>query len=889
MGLPPGTKIGKYEVVERTAIGGQAIVYKCYDAMLDRHVAVKQISSHLAEDPKFIERFRKEAQILARLGTTQPAIVTIHELIEEPRGLFIVMEFVAGHTLETTLQDNPGPVPSKAALQIIWRLAAALHDVHAAGIIHRDIKPSNIIVAEGLRPKITDFGVAASATGQTSMLLGTTKYMAPELFTGDEVDGRGDLYSLGMVAYEMLLGRAKFNEVFAEVVRDPHSESLRWMKWHGNLELTAPPLHEVDPSLAPALSDLVARMMAKKRDERFTSMEELGRAIKTTFSPRKGPAVAAPKARRRRVPAAAGSGVRVALGGDEGDELEITDATPTAQLPKKPLAMSVKLGLAGGALACLLAFGGYLGYQSYARNKEIRQTVERAYNTASAQYAARNYKEAAAAFEKLAVNGEYRRTLQGAQATVMAPLARARDLSANAKDPNDQQDAAAEEAKASEAVNLVQNTRSDLNQWTRDRQREIQDEIVGRRNAWQFLDIMTKAKEKLGLGAFQDALGGLHLGLDGMSLSADQNAQVKALEEQVALAQILKECKDQVQLGDDLVKQLKLSDANKAYLKGKELLESSAADVIPADQRQALQKGVSDKITIMASKQALSDVLKKADKALADGDKTAAVAALGDALRIEPSDELTHRITTLKSELEYDKAQEALKANDVPVATQHFQKAIEINPQNTAAATALKNIGQAVARAKLLAEGDTLKAAGKYSEAIVKYQAGQEISSDPDVNAKIIDCRWLAQMAVATKALSDKLWDKAIQEYEKLKEIKPDQADAIASLQAQARDMKDCQTLLDSGDKALANQQWSDARSFYKAARDKNPALAPTVDEKIKEANYQDFKSQGQDEMDKKDYGSAFGHFKLAKLQKDTPEINDKIAEAQRHLPKEQP
>ena len=205
VGFPAGTRIGKYEITERLGIGGQAIVYKAYDAMLDRHVAIKQISSHLAEDPEFLERFRKECRF-SRLATSQPALVTIHEVIQEERGLFIVMEFVPGNTLETVLTNNPGPVEPKAVLQILWRLAAGLHAVHSAGIIHRDIKPGNIIVGDGLKVKIADFGVAAVSGGQTSMVLGTTKYTAPELYGGQPVDALLDMYSLGFIAYEMLLG-----------------------------------------------------------------------------------------------------------------------------------------------------------------------------------------------------------------------------------------------------------------------------------------------------------------------------------------------------------------------------------------------------------------------------------------------------------------------------------------------------------------------------------------------------------------------------------------------------------------------------------------------------------------------------------------------------------
>jgi len=284
VGLQPGTKIGKYEVILRLAVGGQAIIYKCRDPVLGRDVAIKQISTHLAEDTGFLERFRAEAQVLARLGSEQPEVVIVHDLVEDTQGLFIVMEFVSGTSLETTLCNNPGPVELKAALQILWRLCAALHSVHAAGIIHRDIKPSNIIITEGLRPKITDFGVAATSSSQASMVLGTTKYMAPELFGGGPVDGRADMYSLGFVTYEMLIGREKFNEIFADIVRDRHAESLRWMKWHSNNQVVAPPLHEVNPVVPASLSSIVARMTAKDPGDRFESMESLGRAIKRSFS-----------------------------------------------------------------------------------------------------------------------------------------------------------------------------------------------------------------------------------------------------------------------------------------------------------------------------------------------------------------------------------------------------------------------------------------------------------------------------------------------------------------------------------------------------------------------------------------------------------------------------
>ena len=151
VGLPKGARVGKYEIVERLGMGGQAVVYKGYDSLLDRYVALKQISAHLASDEKFLERFRKEAQILAKLGGEQESIVTIHELIEEERGLFIVMEYLAGHSLETVLEDTKGPSEPKAVLQIIWRLAAA-----AAAAPDGLARGENVVLIA--RPSISMFG-----------------------------------------------------------------------------------------------------------------------------------------------------------------------------------------------------------------------------------------------------------------------------------------------------------------------------------------------------------------------------------------------------------------------------------------------------------------------------------------------------------------------------------------------------------------------------------------------------------------------------------------------------------------------------------------------------------------------------------------------------------
>ena len=241
--LKPGTKLGKYEVREQIATGGMAVIYKAYDPSLDRSVAIKQIVPHLAQDERFLERFRTEAQTLARLSSSQANIVNVHELIQQDSQLYLVMEYVEGKTLRA-LMDS-GPVPLQTGLGVLLSTALGLRAMHKSDIVHRDLKPSNIMMAKDGALKITDFGLIGHSGGKTSLPMGTTKYMAPEMFTGAPVDGRADVYSLGMIAYEMFAGPEKFQEVFRDVLRDEKAQQVRWMHWHSNPAQTAPSLKAV--------------------------------------------------------------------------------------------------------------------------------------------------------------------------------------------------------------------------------------------------------------------------------------------------------------------------------------------------------------------------------------------------------------------------------------------------------------------------------------------------------------------------------------------------------------------------------------------------------------------------------------------------------------------
>jgi hypothetical protein len=279
--MKPGDKLGKYEVREKVAVGGMATIYKAYDPTLDRLVAIKQIAPNLSQDERFVERFRVEAQTLAKLSASQANIVHVHELIQQDGQLFLIMEFVEGTTLRA-LMDR-GPMPLQTGLGVLLSTALGLKAMHGQGIVHRDLTPSNIMMAKDGALKITDFGLIGHSGGKTSLPMGTTKYMAPEMFTGAPVDARADVYSLGMIAYEMFIGPDKFADAFKDVLRDEKAQQVRWMHWHSNPALRAPSLRDLQPGIPPLVAKIVDRMIEKDPSKRFASADQIIRWLRRIF------------------------------------------------------------------------------------------------------------------------------------------------------------------------------------------------------------------------------------------------------------------------------------------------------------------------------------------------------------------------------------------------------------------------------------------------------------------------------------------------------------------------------------------------------------------------------------------------------------------------------
>ncbi len=263
--------LGRYEVVGELGQGAMGVVYKATDPLIDRIVAIKTITLSLAQEEReeYEARFYQEAKAAGRLS--HPNIVTIFDVGRSGDIAYIAMEFLQGRELRDILNDDK-LLPVDQVLDIVAQVALGLAYAHEHGIIHRDIKPSNIMVGRDCHVKITDFGIArmasASVRTQTGMVLGSPKYMSPEQVMGKLTDQRSDIFSLGVVLYEMLTGQPAFM-----------GENVNAIMYQ-TLNAIPPPPRSLNPAVPEMLNFIVAKALAKDLENRYQNARDLSNDLR---------------------------------------------------------------------------------------------------------------------------------------------------------------------------------------------------------------------------------------------------------------------------------------------------------------------------------------------------------------------------------------------------------------------------------------------------------------------------------------------------------------------------------------------------------------------------------------------------------------------------------
>lgn len=271
----------RYQLLEPLGSGGMAQVYRARDLMLERFVAVKVLRANYSSDQEFQDRFRQEARSVANLS--HPNIVTVHDFGIDQGYLYLIMEYVPGTNLKTMI-ENLGKISPDDAIPLVVQAAAGLGYAHRAGLVHCDVKPHNMLVTPDRRLKVADFGISRVIAGinpdeKSDTVWGSPLYFSPEQASGQAPSPASDVYSLGVVMYEMLAGKPPFNGTTAEKLAEMHRESI------------PASLSQINPKVTPELEQIVMKVLAKEPSQRYRTADQLGRVLMTFGAARKSPAV----------------------------------------------------------------------------------------------------------------------------------------------------------------------------------------------------------------------------------------------------------------------------------------------------------------------------------------------------------------------------------------------------------------------------------------------------------------------------------------------------------------------------------------------------------------------------------------------------------------------
>jgi tRNA A-37 threonylcarbamoyl transferase component Bud32 len=791
-----GDKVDNYTIMEQVGAGGTAVVFRGHDHVLNRNVAIKQLVVPPGDEGDDIrQRALAEASIHKRVAAGDPKLLVQYiDTLSDPRGVFLISEYVDGPSLEWILQQETQPMDQRQALGIIAASAKALDALHRGGVVHRDLKPSNILMPREGGLKLADFGLATIAAEQQTLDLGSVRYMAPEILQGEDATPKSDLYSLGIVAYEMLAGRENFNSAFRTILRDQRNQSMRWVKWHTNSRAKVTPLDQLVSDIPASLAELVARMMEKDPARRVGSCAELLEAIRMHFAqsgqgdqPVPGPhaAMAPPK---------------------------IDDASETAAVPQKS---KLPMYLGATLAVWLLAIAGFFIWQNQ-QQKEQDAIAQAALTTdiESADKLIRDlqFEKAIEAYD--AIPSEHAQFFTAGKDWGLEEIVESGSLKAQALLAAQRDDYITALAKALDYQTTISSASSlpsgiDTSLGRRDAQ-DLVDEY-DQRAAFQQItgDIETMFTE----GRLDEAIVAIR------QLKADTSANsAQADLDQIAAF----ESRHASLIGEQRINDL-LAQANKLNQDGEledaiELLENEIED------KAEKEDTVDPRVATLAAQFNRRLQIEELEEELADaeqsGDAADVLAAMKDLQQVQPTQGMKERIAELEIEIMLSDAEEAIAEDRPGSAESILLDVLDRDEGNTQATRLLASLKDARMKIETERQADELLAQNKPQEAIAMYQKALTFGPDTNgsINEKIARATGRVHLAESEAAFEAGELAKAQDRLDKAKAALGD-IDAIADLQDKIDELREYTLLVAEGDTYFKNDEFGRAKAKYLDAK----------------------------------------------------------------------
>lgn len=810
LSLKPGDKVDSFTVVETIATTGSAVVYKAHDELLDRHVAIKQIILGDGDTAVALrKRIHDEAAIHKRVSATQPKhLIQFIDAVDDERGLMLVSEYYPSTSLEDLLANRPDALDERQALGIVAATAKGLNAIHDAGVVHRDLKPSNVLLGEDGGLKICDFGLSALIESQDSLSLGSVRYMAPELLKSEPADQRADIYSLGIMAYEMLAGRSNFDNAFRNVLRDQRNQAMRWMKWHTNARLSAPVLDELMPDLPQHLVQLVSRMMDKDQARRVGSAGDVLDAIRRHF---------------------VGDGPEEPLRNGRAHQT----AGPATSTPgdTAPLPSRNKLPL---ILAGLLIFWIAVGLSLYVINESKKSAAQdRAIaeansliDTGNRDYTSGEF-EAALENYQLVLNAWTDQTAMGQKAQLGVFKTRGR-LAFVAEDYDSAIDYFSRYRDAGGSA------------------AGIEDTIRDARAAKAFAQLTTSVQNHIAAEEFREAQQVVkdarqtQLTTDETNALGELDILIEERRAEVLAATRIAEARALVTRGDVPAAIATLEDLITLPPEGQKLLAQLRSE---RDYAEAIALG---------------------EESIRTGKLGEALDAFRAALAVRPDDTaLKSRIARLDARKLTQEGAILFERKQFDAATQRFAEALLLDPENAEAKRLAQQIAAATQLSGIERAGDTAAAAGNFAVAITEFEKALEV--DPEnqpIRTKLNNVRVRYNLQRARQSIDRRDFESARALLDTALLLAPNDAtvqEMVKLLDTQER----YRTLIAQGDAARIGRDFTKAKRAYREAGKLVPG--DDVDQRIEDADFEQFLDEARKNLADGELEAASAFIELAR------------------------